>query len=85
MEVATDAPPLRPPALAEATKKSTSTWQEDVQTLFHRAKVRFLDAVWDLVDEDSIDDSINEIVHSHKGTTFSQLLKLLPVIFIYLY
>ena len=50
--------------------------------MFHRAKVRFLDAVWDLVDEDSIDDSINEIVHSHKGTTFSQLLELFTVILI---
>ena len=85
MAVATDAPPLRLPALAEATKKSTSTWQEDLQTLFHRDKVRFPDAVWDVVDEDAMDDSINEIVHSHKGTTFSQLLELLPVIFIYLY
>ena len=74
MAVATDAPPLRPPSLAEATKKSTSTWQEDLQTLFHRAKVRFPDVFWDLVDEDSMDDSINERVHSHKGTTFSQLL-----------
>ena len=85
MEVATDAPPLRLPALAEATKKSTSTRQEDLQTLFHRVKVRFPDAVWDLVDEDSMDDSINERVHSQKGTTFSQLLELLPVIFTYLY
>ena len=85
MEVATDAAPLRPPALAEATKKSTSTWQEDLQTLFHRDKVRFPDAVWDLVYEDSMDDSINEIIHSHKGTTFSQLLELFPVIFIHLY
>ena len=85
MEAATDAPPLRPPALSETTNKSTSTWQEDLQTLFHRDKVRFPDVVWDLVYEDSMDDSINEIVHSHKGTTFSQLLELLPVIFIYLY
>ena len=85
MEVATDAPPLRPHTLAEATKKSTSTWQEDLQTLFHRDKDRFPDAVWDVVDEDAMDDSTNEIVHSHKGTTFSQLLELLPIIFIYLY
>ena len=85
MEVATDAAPLRPPALAEATKKSTSTWQEDLQTLFHRDKVRFPDAVWDLVDEDSMDDSICERLYSHKGTTFSQLLELFSVVFIHLY
>ena len=85
MEIETDAPLLRPPALAEATKKSTSTWQEDLQTLFHRAKVRFPDAVWDLVYEDAMDDPINEQVLNHKGTTFSQLLELFPVIFIYLY
>ena len=85
MEFATDAPPLRLPALAEATKKSTSTRQEDLQTLFHRVKVRFPDAVWDLVDEDSMDDSINERVHSQKGTTFSQLLELFPVVFTHLY
>ena len=85
MEVATDAPPLRTHALAEITNKSTSTWQENLQTLFHRDKVRFPDAVWDLVYEDSMDDSINEIVHSRKGTTFSQLLELFPVIFIHLY
>ena len=85
MAFATDAPPLLPPTLAEATNKSTTTWQEDLQTLFHRDKVRFPDAVWDLVYEDSMDDSINEIVRSHKGTTFSQLLELFPVIFIYLY
>ena len=82
MAVATDAPPLRPPALAEATKKSTSTWQEDLQTLFHRAKDRFPDIVWDLVDEDAIDDSSNEEVWGHKGITLSQLLNLFPVIFI---
>ena len=82
MEVATDAPPLRPHTLAEATKKSTSTWQEDLQTLFHRDKVRFPDAVWDVVDEDEMDDPINERVLNHKGTTSLQLLELFPVILI---
>ena len=85
MEAATDAPPLRRHALAEITNQSTSTWQEDLQTLFHRAEVRFSDAVWDAFYEDSMDDSINERVHSQKGTTFSQLLELPPVIFIHLY
>ena len=82
MAVATDAPPLRPPTLAEMTNKSTSTWQEDLQTLFHRAKDRFPDIVWDLVDEDAMDDSSNEEVWGHKGITLSQLLSLFPDIFI---
>ena len=82
MAVATDAPPLLPSSLAEITNKSTSTWQEDLQTLFHRAKVRFPDAVWDPVDKDSMDDSINERVHNHKGTTSLQILELFPVILI---
>ena len=82
MEADTDAPPLRPPTLAEMTNKSTSTWQEDLQTLFHRAKDRFPDIVWDLVDEDAIDDSSNEEVWGHKGITLSQLLNLFPDIFI---
>ena len=85
MAVATDAPPLRPPTLAEMTNKSTSTWQEDVQTLFHRTKDRFPDIVWDLVDEDAMDDSSNEEFWGHQGTTLSQLLNLFPVIFTYLY
>ena len=82
MEIATDTPPLRSPALAEITNKSTSTWQEDLQTLFHRAKDRFPDVVWDLVDEGAMDDSSNEEVWGHKGTILSQLLNLFPVIFI---
>ena len=82
MAVATDAPPLRPPTLAEMTNKSTSTWQEDVQTLFHCAKDRFPDVVWDVVDEDAMYDPINERVLNHKGTTSLQILKLLPVILI---
>ena len=85
MEVATDAPPLRPHALSEITNQSTSTWQEDLQTLFHRDKDRFPDAVWDVVDEDAMDGPINERVHSQKGTTFSQLLELFPVVFTHLY
>ena len=67
MNSASAPPPVRPPALAEATKKSTSTWQEDLQSLFHRAKDRFPDVVWDLVDEDAMDDTPNEEVWGHKG------------------
>ena len=85
MEVATDAPPLLLSSLAEITNKSTSTWQEDLQTLFHRAKDRFPDVVWDLVDEDAMDDSSNEEVWDDKGTNPSQILNLFPVIFTYLY
>jgi hypothetical protein len=57
-----------PPALQEATEISESTWQSDLQTLFHRAKDRFPDIVWELSDES--DDSVKspEEVWGHKGS-----------------
>ena len=50
--------------------------------MFHCAKDRFPDVVWDVVDEDAMYDPINERVLNHKGTTSLQILKLLPVILI---
>jgi hypothetical protein len=38
-----------PPGLQEATKNSTHTWQEHLESLFHHAKDRFPDVVWELV------------------------------------
>lgn len=59
-------PPVRPPALKEATAKATTVWQDDLQQLFHRAKDRFPDVVWDLIDEDTLDAEPEE-VWGHKG------------------
>ena len=70
MVAAPNQPPARPPALLEATKRSTTSWQEDLKVLFHRAKDRFPDVVWDLVDEDAMDDgdeNASEEVWGHKG------------------
>ena len=68
------APPIRPPALLEATNKSTAAWQNDLNTLFHRAKDRFPDVVWDLVDEDAMDEGngrADSEVWGHKGKSDS--------------
>ncbi|KAL5523343.1 hypothetical protein ACEPAF_1610 [Sanghuangporus sanghuang] len=68
-------PPARPPALLEAAKRSTVSWQEDLQVLFHRAKDRFPDVVWDLVDEDAMDDGDNngsEEVWGHKAIVYAR-------------
>ncbi|KAI0642472.1 hypothetical protein C8Q79DRAFT_213553 [Trametes meyenii] len=37
-----------PPGLQEATRNSTSNWQDDLQSLFDHAKDRFADVVWEL-------------------------------------
>jgi hypothetical protein len=42
--------PLPPPALQEATKNSTSVWQENLEELFRNAKDRFPDVVWEVGD-----------------------------------
>lgn len=77
MAVALKQPPVRPPALLEATVKSTSTWQNDLNTLFHRAKDRFPDVVWDLVDEDAMDegDGQDSEVWGHKGMHLLSLIQ----------
>lgn len=40
--------PLPPPVLQEATKNSTSAWQENLEELFRNAKDRFPDVVWEV-------------------------------------
>lgn len=37
-----------PPVLQEATKNSTSVWQENLEQLFRNAKDRFPDVVWEV-------------------------------------
>ncbi|KAI0816056.1 hypothetical protein BC628DRAFT_1151658 [Trametes gibbosa] len=41
-------PSPTPPGLTEATRNSTSHWQDDLQALFDHAKDRFADVVWEL-------------------------------------
>ena len=53
-------PDPSPPSLQEATKNSTVNWQENLESLFHHAKDRFPDVVWELAGE--------EEVWGHKGT-----------------
>ncbi|THH00388.1 hypothetical protein EW145_g7088, partial [Phellinidium pouzarii] len=69
-------PPVRPPALLEATKRSTASWQDDLQSLFHRSKDRFPDVVWDLMDEATINDinadSDTEEVWGHKAMVYAR-------------
>lgn len=71
-----------PPGLQEATKNSTTAWQADLEALFHHAKDRFPDVVWELVvEEEEEDGTVNhnhhynqnrnqdvEEVWGHKGT-----------------
>ncbi|KAI5117741.1 hypothetical protein M0805_004930 [Coniferiporia weirii] len=72
MVAAPTQPPQRPPALLEATKRSTAAWQDDLQSLFHRAKDRFPDVVWDLVDEDAADDVNADEVWGHKAIVYAR-------------
>ena len=56
-----------PPALQEATARSTVLWQDDLQALFEQAKERFPDVVWELSDEDDPKGARAEEVWGHKG------------------
>lgn len=54
---------VSPPGLQEAANNSTTTWQVDLESLFHHAKDRFPDVVWEVgVDGDRVED-----VWGHKG------------------
>jgi hypothetical protein len=57
------------PGLQEATKNSTTAWQADLEALFHHAKDRFPDVVWELggADDDEDDRKDVEEVWGHKG------------------
>jgi hypothetical protein len=59
--------PAPPPSLQEATKNSTVAWQEHLESLFHHAKDRFPDVVWELVGEDDADGHVYDEVWGHKG------------------
>lgn len=63
--VALTTPP--PPGLQEATKKSTISWQEDLESLFHHTKDRFPDVVWELIGDDEEPSRAGEEIYGHKG------------------
>ena len=56
----------RAPSLLEATTKATTVWQQDLKTIFDKAKDLFPDVVWELSDDTS-GSSVEEI-WGHKGT-----------------
>ena len=71
--------PLPPPNLQEATKKSTEAWQKDLELLFHHARDRFPDVVWEFVDVDEQEEEaqaqvVVEQVWGHKGRCYSAFL-----------
>jgi hypothetical protein len=55
------------PGLQEAAKKSTIVWQESLESLFHHAKDRFPDVVWELGVDEEVDGREPEEVWGHKG------------------
>jgi hypothetical protein len=68
-----------PPGLAEATKNSTATWQTHLEQLFHNAKDRFPDVVWDLTtDDDDDNERVLGEVWGHKGSSLSLSLSAHP-------
>ena len=69
------APTAIPPALQEASRKSTTLWQDDLQELFEQAKDRFPDVVWELSDEDDGKVAAAEEVWGHKGAYFIPSLR----------
>ncbi|PPQ81000.1 hypothetical protein CVT26_003679 [Gymnopilus dilepis] len=65
--------PLPPPNLQEATKKSTEAWQKDLELLFHHARDRFPDVVWEFVDEEEEEaQNVVEQVWGHKAIVYAR-------------
>ncbi|KAH9478923.1 hypothetical protein JR316_0009386 [Psilocybe cubensis] len=61
-----------PPGLQEATKNSTLAWQRDLESLFHHAKDRFPDVVWELVGSEEEDSRMLEEVWGHKAIVYAR-------------
>ncbi|KAF9456177.1 hypothetical protein BDZ94DRAFT_1327146 [Collybia nuda] len=62
---------INSPALQEATKNSTTIWQQNLESLFRHAKDRFPDVVWELgVDEES--GRVTEEVWGHKAIVYAR-------------
>ncbi|KAH7886811.1 hypothetical protein F5I97DRAFT_1808109 [Phlebopus sp. FC_14] len=59
-----------PPGIPEASRLSTQAWQNDLLDLFHNAKDRFPDVVWELHPDDDHDGS--EDVWGHKAIVYAR-------------
>ncbi|KIJ15860.1 hypothetical protein PAXINDRAFT_176366 [Paxillus involutus ATCC 200175] len=66
--MATSSPP--PPGIPEASRISTQAWQNDLLNLFHNAKDRFPDVVWELHPDDDHDNSGD--VWGHKAIVYAR-------------
>ncbi|KAI0349997.1 hypothetical protein OH77DRAFT_1150161 [Trametes cingulata] len=58
-----------PPGLQEATRNSTTHWQDDLQSLFDHAKERFADVVWELQSDSAA--GVEE-VWGHKAVVYAR-------------
>ncbi|KAJ6477224.1 hypothetical protein DFH09DRAFT_1467881 [Mycena vulgaris] len=56
-------------SLQEATRNSTSAWQQDLAALFQHAKERFPDVVWELTTEEA---GTTEEVWGHKAIVYAR-------------
>ncbi|KAG1771354.1 hypothetical protein EV702DRAFT_1188816 [Suillus placidus] len=54
----------------EATRQSTQAWRNDLTNLFHQAKDRFADVVWELQSNDNDDD--HDEVWGHKAIVYAR-------------
>jgi hypothetical protein len=58
------------PACRRLLKNLQSTWQEDLESLFHHTKDRFPDVVWELIGDDDEPRKAAEEIYGHKGVFF---------------
>ncbi|KAG6379946.1 hypothetical protein JVT61DRAFT_10513 [Boletus reticuloceps] len=66
--MATNSPP--PPGIPEASRLSTQAWQSDLLQLFHNAKDRFPDVVWERQPGDDPDST--EEIYGHKAIVYAR-------------
>ncbi|KAG2128900.1 uncharacterized protein EDB93DRAFT_1323523 [Suillus bovinus] len=65
-----DVSPTPSYTVQEATRQSTQVWRNDLTNLFHQAKDRFADVVWELQSEDNDDDP--DEVWGHKAIVYAR-------------
>ncbi|KAF8878386.1 hypothetical protein CPB84DRAFT_1878069, partial [Gymnopilus junonius] len=56
----------------EATKRSTETWQNNLELVFHHAKNQFTDVIWEFVSEKEDDVKVLEHVWGHKAIAYAR-------------